>query len=181
MKNKKIKFEDASKAQQRVMIAEDTLKMIEQGILIPRTGRYITSSIGFGNEHKSARQALKTQKIQCLVCELGGLFCSVVKFTNQLTLGSLESPSPDLFKRNGIFRKRLTKYFSNKQLGLIETAFEGNSVFAENFGCSQEQSENASCYKNNALFIDDFGDLSTKKVFIGILNNIIKNKGTFVV
>ncbi len=171
-------FEKASPEQKRVMIAKDVLHSIQIGMYSPQKGVYISRSYfreNFVNDVQLQDVLLNEVVKDCMVCALGSCFLSIVKFTNNLTVG--ETSKTDFTSASnyrGIRgRSDLEKYFGKRQLGLIESAFECSPSYAVNEGVNRDQAYAAAF---------EFGENcsnSTEKL-IAIMNNIIKNNGEFV-
>jgi hypothetical protein len=70
-------------------------------------------------------------------------------------------------------RKRLERFFTKKQLGLIESAFEQSYSYAEAADCSTEASDRAVDYRKVNNLVNS-GD-----ALISIWKNVIKNNGIF--
>lgn len=160
------KFNSATKAEKRVMIAQDTIERVKANNLIIKRGNFLESSgLFFANEDASFKDF--TNSNECTVCAKGALFCSFVGRVNAVT--NLEA----IRNNNWINDKphqKLLEIFSKQQLDLIETAFEGCSYLKQS---TEKQHERAKSYYYK------YND--TNKRLIAICENIIKNKGTFKV
>jgi len=117
----------------------------------------------------------------CNVCALGGLFMSCTLYNNKTKLDALgsfgeASDLGDFIDRKKPISNGLDKFFSRSQLELIEQAFEGGDGY---FGVG--------CYTHDACDDDvrryyTYADKYPKDDdrMIAIMNNIVKNNGTFV-
>lgn len=161
-------------AELRVEIARDVIGHVEANELVVRIQTYFHISEHLDRKYAQLQERLSEVK-NCTVCALGGLFYSNIVRNNNFRDGScIDSYS---------MRKSLSM-FSKKQLMLIESAFEMGDFFEDfNTYCSVELLDRAILYRErNNLgdghdktgFYDDSG-----KALIHIMNNIIKNKGTF--
>lgn len=111
-------FNKATPAEKRIIIAKDVIAQIEAGKYIPIKGSYFEANCDL-KEGDELQNILIKPKTKCTVCELGGLFTSVIRINDNFKIREDES---DVELSD--ISKELTKYFSEKQLVLIETAFE---------------------------------------------------------
>jgi hypothetical protein len=176
---KNAEFKRATPAEKRVMIAKDVIAALKQKTIYSQSGTWCsTRGPIFDDETlETYEKVYDTQissvikDVSCDVCALGALFVCGVRRFNKITFGKL---SEEVFSgaEEGSFAQEhleyfLKGYFSESQLSLIEIAFE------KGYG---------------GYFADDPKELLAKKMFkgtaknrmIGIMNNIIKNKGKFV-
>jgi hypothetical protein len=169
-------FKKATKAQKRVMIAQDVLDQLKAKRYVAESGCWVQPNIHSAWEqklshHDSVQELFIEQKIEsCNVCALGGLFMSCTNFNNNTLLEDLDFASSelgDLIEEVKLSNK-LNSIFSVKQLKLIEVYFEGNDGYF---------------YKNReydtvkAFYIKYPSD---KKRLQLIMENIVENEGTFV-
>jgi hypothetical protein len=151
-----------NKAKMRVKIARDVLKQLTARKLVAAAGVYmiLNSEAATHNYWKTLSSKKPSQQLnkflpkKCNVCALGALFITAIDKNNDLTLGEL--PSNDISGRwfgSATMRDYLNKWFDLYQLVEIEQSFER--------GPSGK------------------GQWSTDKMK-SIMENIIKNKGTFV-
>jgi len=174
-------------AQMRVIIAKDILAQIESRRYCPAEGSWIAGSNMIGdldcyiedrlNENKNYSKidirGYVNKVKKCSVCALGAIFMSQVSKFGGVTFDGNFTPTSAFFN---VFEdldcSPLKKYFSVSQLELIEACFEG--LAGAHSGDVAKSSDRVSaqayytCYKN-----------ATKRM-ITIMNNIIRNKGTFV-
>lgn len=170
-------------AKQRVKIAKDALRHYELGNIQPGTGAVLINDNIAGKLRASwgkqfeLRGLLKSEG-QCKVCQRGGLLYAYVYAKNNFKVScDLTSSSVDVVgnRQSGTFavdaQRKLEKIFSREQLAAMETAFEGT-------------------YNYNLLGRDVFADClkfrrchnsihGESTIFVAILKNIIRNKGTF--
>lgn len=152
-------FRQASPSEKRVLIAQDVIAQLLKKTYRAKFGDYIKLD-------DTARYDDDVQKnfdsVSCNTCALGALFMSHVKFCNNIKFGDIRNityVTPQL--------RTLEQYFPKEQLSLIETAFEGSSYL---YLCEEtkEAEEFHKKYKND------------EERLIAIMENIIDNKGTFV-
>jgi len=109
-------FQTMSKEEKRVAIAKDVIAQIKAKRYTPKTGNYVK----FKNRCKLKREESIQQnfdKVDCKVCAIGSMFMSNIKFNNKFTLVTFEHSG----KKQA---KKLAKYFSKKDLNLMEYVFE---------------------------------------------------------
>ncbi len=110
-------FDLATPAEKRIIIAKDVIAQIELGKYIPTSGKYCESKqITKG---KDLQSIILAPEFKCNVCELGGIFTSLIRIKDNFN--TTQSKSID----SNTMLPELKKYFSVKQLSLIEGAFEG--------------------------------------------------------
>ena len=151
-----------AKAETRVRIARDVIAQIKAGRFVAMVNRYFRCEVdGYADTDVKTATAGK----QCHVCALGSLFASTIDRFNSLEL-------PAIKLRLGTGRDEteayLSKYFSPKQLDIIEAAYEG-----EKFGYAATWEEARSAIQNFAHYTDN-----THRM-VAIMRNIIRNGGTF--
>jgi len=175
-------------AQMRVIIAKDVLAQIASRRYLPTEGSWVANSnLGGGVLYRGmdcyigdrlaeggrlckidARDYVNKVK-KCSVCALGAIFMSQVSNFGGVTFTD-GSHAYDVFE--DLERSPLKKYFSVGQLELIEACFEGldGAYSGDMVKSSDRVSAQAYyiCHKN-----------ATKRM-TAIMNNIIRNKGTFV-
>ena len=92
----------ATKAQKRVMIAQDVLAQLKTKRYVAESGCWVQPNIHSAWEqklshHDSVQELFIEQKIEsCNVCALGGLFMSCTNFNNNTLLEDLDDVSEDL-------------------------------------------------------------------------------------
>jgi hypothetical protein len=168
-----------TKAEMRVAILKDVIKQVNTGKYVAYTGIYMSISDSkltkdFYDYAGKQFKALIPKINRCRVCQMGGLFMSCVKIYNDLKVDQADN-------RDGINKHRmktkLLKYFSKKQLSLMESAFERQSVAELNAGINEYDPE----WKEEIIEAVKFGrsyDTNEARL-VAICSNGIKNKGTF--
>jgi hypothetical protein len=154
---KKTAFSKLSITKQRIAIAEDALKHIENKILTPATMQLVVhdSISSIRNDKSKDLKTIFTDMKSCEVCARGGLFVALILKDNKMKLG-------DLINRGGdAVNERLSDVFTLEQIDLMENAFEG---------FDDDDTASFKFYKKYK---------TAKGRLIAILKNIIKNKGIF--
>lgn len=164
-------FKKANKARRRVLIVKDALIRFNLNNLKLIHGNYVNlhdnSSIR-PNNSDSFKDFINTDKAICNVCAKGALFCSIVGRVNNI----LAKDAFNMAWSNNCGDKPhelLKKYFTVEQIDMIETAYEGRSYLHEIDDFTQNK-----CISYYKAFNND------NDRFIAICNNIIKNKGEFI-
>lgn len=179
-KVKKVPFSKLSKAEKRVAIAKDVLQQIRVGKYIADAGRYIygvdapdIEDVYYESDIKKNFSKIK----ECKVCAMGACLMSATKFANKLKFQDIGSGISDL--NNPQVKSLFKSIFSPVQLLLIERSFEGrtggSTVGCDVFGLDEfdfnQQIEKCSDFYHEYPTDEDR--------LVGIMNNIIENKGTF--
>ena len=167
-------FKKATKAEKRVMIAQDTIERIKSKQLLVQSGEWcnLEYDIRHDNNDKSFKEVLNsyTTTPVCTVCAKGGLFASYIGRVNKVSV--FESHIGNGSSEDSILHKKLLELFSFSQIDLIEIAFEGRSYISK---C-----ENEKLVKKAMKFHQDFPlDTTDDDILIAICENIIENNGTF--
>ena len=188
----------------RVAIAKDALAQIRLQKLKPVAGCYIGNSFNLsekGKKDEISKAITKAVPKNCEVCALGSMFISSVNKFNHITLEDITIPreggihiSEDTGKRFineyneqevKMERESITKYlgrwFSQEQLDMIETAFEGDDINGSLDDGIQDEVKDwrealAEQYDDNTD--GDLGPFDTY-ILVKILENIVKHNGTF--
>jgi hypothetical protein len=151
-------FKESTKAQKRVMIAQDCIDRLSCSLLLANTGSFITY---MGEEVNKTIVNTRT----CEVCAKGGLFASYIGRVNNFNdecLGNDEDNEA---------HKKLREIFTLRQLAIIEYAFEGTQ-YIYSVDIPQDMQ------KKLEDFYDENYDDDDQRL-IKICENIIKNKGAF--
>jgi hypothetical protein len=149
-------FNESTKAQKRVMIAQDCIDRIDCGLLSANTGAFVSYS-GVVNQ-------TRVNTISCEVCAKGGLLASYIGRVNNFNNDCLGNDE------DNEAHKKLKEIFTLRQLAIIEYAFEG-SQYIYSVGIPRD-------IQNKLFeFYENYNDDNQR--LIKICQNIIKNKGTF--
>ncbi len=154
------KFQKATPAQRRVMIAKDALEQINAEKFVPRTGTWTSVRLGNGCEaewREPLQPALLDPKTECRCCGVGSLFLSYVRINNKATAED----------GGGYSSIRDTINWPAKNLRLIELAFE------HGLGCMKVKNT------KEQNMVEKYSDHCDRDRLLLILTNIIKNRGTF--
>ncbi len=171
-------FKRLSKPEQRVAIAKDVLAQIKAKKYIPYTRDYIRLKFGSPTSGSVQKQF---DEINCHVCAIGSLFMSKVKFTNKCDFENIPSGSEQA--------KQLEKYFSKKDIALMEYVFEDFDLNEEikyksyDLGVYQGHSisneEILRIQKAQTLFKSNTDNEEER--LIKMMKHLIKNNGEFVI
>ncbi len=187
-------FQAMTPAEKRVAIAKDVLKHLEAKKIKPTSGTYVNPDLSNKTlKNKFSGRMIKDVQLQevysnvnsCKVCALGAMFFCAVKVANNLNIQQhwQTSVSTKILNReveNTIYYKDMgysqsesvfkymKRFFTKHQLDLIETAFERFCL----------KSNNTNVLKAIEMFKPE---VSLHNRMKAIMQNIIKNKGTFVV
>lgn len=162
-------------AQKRIAIAKDVIKRIEANQYRPQSdvfcliGGYNISELKRAEEDQEVCDIVNSDK-QCTVCAKGGLFMSYIGYTNNFTVRKLSNSPSSQSNLEYNEMQALSKIFSPKQLSLIETSFERKTF---DWNRNLTETEKNKCYSWHRRFFD------SSKRLVGIMKNIIKNKGIF--
>ena len=178
---KKATTKKLTAAEKRVAIAEDTIKWLNSRAIKATTGTYFgapAKGIKVKSHDDKLDLALEKTKGTCRVCALGGMFYSMVRRFDKVTvgIGNIDSQlSSDYFLGVDGFSvfDELEKYFSHQQLAAIESAFEQRDMF--------EYEDHAKMSDAEMVWSQDFtrGAKTPADRLRAIMNNIIENKGKF--
>ena len=164
-------FKKASAAQKRVLIAKDVLTQLKLRRIKAKTGRYINLSYEveskfYGEEFQPL--FLQRKIPRCTACALGAIMISCTAFNNNQKVGdpALGCNLGQMIKDGDLISNGSTDIFTLEQLSLIEQAFEQGA--GEFFGAAPKTVEFGRGYRT---------DSSRLKA---IMENIIRNKGTFI-
>ena len=173
---KKMKtFSRLSKDQKRVAIAKDVLEQVRLKRIIATEGSYVGLTLVQSEIGTQLQDLLPKKKCKC--CGLGSCFVSLVRMENKFVVKEDYVDGQDSYIEKGDFQSRLRKYFSQMQLDLIETAFEGTPLYRNSYTGSP-QWEKAVDF-NHKFGESDHTPKQQEKCLVGIMENIIENKGTF--
>jgi hypothetical protein len=177
-------FLNMNKNEKIVRIAEDCIERIQLNQIIASKGNVVMFNHYFkpNNDLKN----IVNDGVTCSACAKGGLFLSYVGRVNNFSYGDLQGNN-SLYDNE---HSKLLEIFSIEQLALIEAAFEGKQ-------CLHSVSLRGKVRKYRAFFrkhggtydsyqgkidfdVAESTDENSNKRLIAICENIIENKGTFV-
>lgn len=196
-------FKAASPAQKRVLIAKDVIAQIKANRYAAKTGTWVAlynknaKKIDFGPYSAASRKNAQVQSLflsgdvaKCECCALGGVMMSCTLYNNNQTLADFYEYDCDVGAVVGYgdkFSNGLHRVFSRQQLALIECAFEGGrGGFFVSLNPTSTCTPVVDPLLQNvprdtlARAIDYAKKYATpEKRMIAIMQNIIKNDGTF--
>lgn len=169
-----LRFAKAPRAQQRVIIAKDVIAAL-------RAGTIVAESMEYMDDVQMDEGGVITS---CTACALGSVFaCATRRGVNGHLMGGA-------LAKQATMHRRLSPYFDEGQLRLIESAFECGDFSNEGLAGKNRRGKWARAIKfgNQYPKVDFFyGDESgeararanDKKRMTAIMRNIIENEGTF--
>lgn len=186
IKKTNAEFKNATKAQKRVLIAQDVLAQIKVKRYVPESGVWVQPNWSCKIYASQIRVTDSVQKLfaekaidTCNVCALGGMFMSCTNLNNNTTLEQLENDQDDLGEAIEYGEKLpngLNQIFSKKQLELIEIYFEnGNGWFGEDGYTGRSIGEDQNHVEE---FYEKYPEDDDR--LKEIMKNIVANNGTFV-
>ena len=158
------------KAEVRVAIAQDVIDILKFGRMTVKSGYGYFELDGYvdGMEDSYEAVALSMRqprgKTRCIVCALGAAALCAVGLYDEVGEDKGE------YTESEEMRDILAKWFSRKQLDLIECAFERNSEFSIGKSALSVR-ERAAAFGRG--YEDDTERLEA------IMNNIVRNEGSF--
>lgn len=193
------RFHALAPAKKRVAIARDVLRWMKTRKLVANAGTYLGVDTLEAFESRTIEDIrgslnVDTSKVngyRCVTCAIGGLFaCSVERGAAG---GDIRLPvrSYDINRIGVEMRAKLGEFFDAGQLLLIEMAFEASSyVFGHEVRESEPYQALGEDLRSAAVLychdIKDYRDANDNLVdraakrMTRIMQNIIRNKGTFV-
>ena len=185
----------AEKRKMIVKIAKDVIKQLDEGKYVPTLERYVMTEY----EELPGNTELQTVfkgKFQCDVCAMGALFVSATRLYNSAKVRNYARKDEDghrflQFETDGPnTAKLLRKYFSNKQIALIETAYmsDEDEPIISSGGRSYPVPSEGSYEQNYELAEIEFKEAANfgakydydDERLRAIMENIIKNDGVFI-
>ena len=163
-------FQKLSKKQRRLAIARDVLSQLRAKKFIAQTGIYLRAD-DLKNEEAAEPVDLQCFLLQtnpqCTVCGIGAAVCSLARLGDEVQYGS-----EGAFRDNTDYHGKLRPVFSEKQIHLIEWAFEGRETTDEayDFLSTKERLSAEKFFTKHP---------NTDKRLAAIFRNIVKNNGTF--
>lgn len=163
-----------SKAERRVAVAKDVIYRLKRNLQ--------KGYLGYGNGKAELPKRVtledsvqpyinKVQK-QCNACALGSCFLSYIRLENNvkfkdIAMFKIEDGILDIYIERYDIEKSLKTIFSEKQMSLIESAFEKSYTFG-----------NGLVNMDQAVSFGEGFDINKGRI-IAIMENIVENKGTF--
>lgn len=147
MEKRNAAFQALSSKGKRIAIARDVIKHLDAKVFTAHAGAYVTgfteytTGIGYGwkipQDSEICEQMESSDWPGCEVCALGAVLLAHAYHTDDLSVGSAAQSD------SGPIKERMSGFFEEDQLSLIEAAFERSYAFAvgadgaleaENFG-----------------------------------------------
>ena len=182
-----------SKKSERIAIAKDVLSQIFAKKFIPKHGDYFHSlDEEFNSQlygaYVNGEYVMPDQESQlrppkkCEVCAIGCMFVSALDRNNKLQLKDSNVLGQDERMVN-----YLSDWFDSRQLRLMEVAFEGTDELEEfsKFDYHTDKLVYSSLGLKALTFHEKYrkdkryGDNSAERLMRAMMNNVIKNDGTF--
>lgn len=168
-------FKAASKAEKRVLIAKDVLAQLKAGKYAADPGNWATVKAPSSDIEKSTEVCtiIDDPRSECSCCALGALMLSEIRLNDNLKVGKVDEDAiyngEVQIDHNGA-GDRLNRYFSDKQLRLMEIAFEQGG------GSCQARTEEE--FRAEKKYDDDRHEDADARL-VKIMKNVVKNGGTF--
>ncbi len=177
-KNNKL-MANATKSEKRVIIAKDALSQIRSGNFEAEASIWADVHGDFDLDSTcSAQEQLLKSDVSCNGCALGSILVSAIRLSNQVSVDEFDELTNqktlgEQIEKNNV--PTINDIFTKSQLILIENAFEGCSGYFRHNNKTLNYSERLSnrIYKFTSKYLDMNDRL------IAILENIIRNNGTF--
>lgn len=171
-------FNALSKAEQKVMVAQDVIAQLQAKKYKGNTGSYI-DRIQLTGKNIWRAQGDDIQenfdKIKsCHVCGIGACIMSITKFKNKLTFGDIDAGASGMSMST---HRLLKSVFTIKEMTWIEGLFEGGNtnyvgMVYDEYPLTYNDIDNCMLFKNR--------NKSANKRLELIMQNIIDNKGRLV-
>lgn len=193
IKKSNAEFAKLTPAQRRVVIAQDVLAQMSSGQIVAEEGVWANFKNAIPNKPELELQDFLNEQKSCNVCGLGSLFvCAVKRFNNLKISKVIEGKNEDVCNNDvqGTCRKQITVtttlsylkgFFSENQLQTIEAAFEQGNGWFDHHDAANASIVGGEYFSDLSNQLSDIGeDLLTAELKMKlIMQNIIKNKGTF--
>jgi len=168
------KFEQATKAEKRVMIAQDCLVRINMKQIKPLFGSFCKLKTNSHSE-TSIKDVLEKERLVCTSCAKGSLFIAYLGRVNNFTVEDLhDNNSNSGYDESHL---KLLEIFTRKQLALIENFFEGKQFIYYEYNFDDRIIEK---YREKIIGgYDHRTPEGADNLLRELCKNIIKNKGTF--
>ena len=176
-------FEKLSPSDKRVAIARDVLAQLDAGRITAKTGVYIRSFDLVNLIDESAKdvqlQSLLSAVEECNVCALGSMFICGVNIANNLPVKRVTTYGSEVSGSDA--KKYLRRFFTNGQLGLIESAFETGDMLSNYSRVpKRDYALLRAAIRFGELFdVEDENWMRDELRLRAIMENIIVNDGTF--
>lgn len=171
IKRRNTRFDRASAAQRRVMVAQDVIDQLKIGRMSACTGTWVDAydNTVDGTADANLQKAVLGNEVSCEVCGLGSLMVSLVLFKNKVKTEDAEYLNPTS-EDSDAPDAGLSAVFSQEQMELIEIAFEqGEGAY----------DVETAVHRAAQAFGEQHEDENQR--LRAIMTNIVQHKGEFVV
>ncbi len=125
-----VPFSRLSAVAKRKAVARDVLQRLKLRQLWPQSGNYVVPSrVPFERHPNTDLQGLVNEGVPCQVCALGGAIVTLAAIEDKIRTDDTGKVYPS---NDSTLRKRVAQLLGERQMQLIEAAFEGQSH--SNFG-----------------------------------------------
>jgi len=187
IKKTNAEFKKATKAQKRVLIAQDVLAQIKAKRYVAASGIWVLPNWSDKIDRGQIRVTDSVQKLfaenaidTCNVCALGGMFMSCTNLNNNTTVKQLTDEAQDglgaSIDGGEKLSNGLNQIFSKTQLEIIETYFEHGDGWFRRDGYTGRS--NGVDQKHVDAFFEKYPEDDDR--LKEIMKNIVANNGTFV-
>lgn len=171
-------FKRLSKSARAILVAKDVIKHLRLEIYNAKSGHYVNfKGKNFDTySDQSARECLIDNRMRCEVCARGGLFLSMVRFKNKLSIRNANNASFTTYSSAvGDATKFMRDTFNMVAQELVEAAFEQSTKIACRLSLYEAKAAKAYGKSLGARVRD------SKENLIVLMKNIISNKGVFII
>lgn len=180
--------------EQRIAIAKDVILQLELGKFEASSGTYFElvakSELYDGDD---LQKVIENRTESCSVCAIGAVFASKVRLGNNVVISKWDINETEVGLSSSCLLEATENIFSEKQMRLMEFAFEGDDInyifYTNNLGLSDFESkkEYNKAYKeleriNKACesFYKNY-EYDNSKRMVAIMQNVITNNGEFII
>ncbi len=165
-------FNRLSPPERRVEIAKDVIKSLKLKKIRAKTGRFASLKHTQPNACDSTNMLEVFESTRCDCCARGAMFVSAVRKFDNVTAKDVGTGNVWVGEITDYNFKHIEDgYWDAKQIQMIETAFESEASYVLSDLLSDEEISVCKKFKKRYK--------TPEKRMIGIMRNIIKNKGTF--
>ncbi len=186
IKKRNDKFKKATKAGKRVLICQDVIAQIKAQKIKPISGHWFKNT-GLETEfdsEKSLQELILSNEIpQCQACGVGSMMIACTLYKNKEKIKDIEEDFTNLddfisrWENTEDTNNGFVSLFGERQLKLIEIAFEGGNGRYGSYSFDEDGMESSS-YVDAKTYYKKYRKHSTR--LIKIMENIIENKGSFI-
>jgi hypothetical protein len=166
-------FKKATAAEKRIMIAKDVIAALKAKQYTARFGSFCDLDDDDSYKYEEEKESVDLDAQEyigegggCYVCALGGLFASAVRFSNSVDY-TID------FDYDAEVYPKLRKFFSDKQIKIMELAFEGGAGHYSFSGMAEKEEDAILDFRR------DYEDSDNSVLMTAIMKNVVKNGGQF--